>query len=520
MKRAAIYCRVSTDKQESEGTSLGSQEQACRQYAAKHGFEVVESLVVLEQHTGAELFDRPKLTQIRTAVKANEIDAVIFYAVDRLSRNTNHVGLIVTECDYHGVALECVSEPFDNTPEGKLLAAVRGFVGEVEREKIRERTMRGKRAKAEAGRVPGSGIDGYGYVKDRERGVRVIREDEAAVVRRIFEWVAEGKSVRSVVSLLNAEGIPSPSAKVPGRSGRWWTSGTNILLRNPKFKGEAVAFRYEATKVQGRRSRSVKVRDEEGWIRLPDGKTPAIVSPELWDAVQYQLSTNTGAQTRNKKHPRLLRGVVKCATCGRTMNVAKSRDAVYYRCGSRESLDGPCGGKMVRADALEAWAWNELCEIINHPHSVLAMLMEAEAANPNSALVAERDAARKALEKLDKQAANLSNVLAEADDDMPLDVLMEKLKAIQSQRKAAAARVDAVVGALAAGEKRSVNVESFVRTLDRVKQNLRNAGFDEQRLAVEALVEDIVAAGKDRKGWRINLAVAAPTDGILSTIST
>ena len=87
VQRAAIYCRVSTDNQE-RNTSLDSQEEACRQYARGLGYTVAEEHVLRETHSGAELWERPQLTQVRKAVKAGEVDALIAYAVDRLSRVT------------------------------------------------------------------------------------------------------------------------------------------------------------------------------------------------------------------------------------------------------------------------------------------------------------------------------------------------------------------------------------------------------------------------------------------------
>ncbi|MFT4040716.1 MAG: recombinase family protein, partial [Thermomicrobiales bacterium] len=393
-KRAAIYCRVSTDKQEREGTSLQSQEKGCREYAAENGFEIVESLVMLEQHTGAELYDRPKLTRIREAVKAGEIDAVIFYESDRLSRHRHHRGVVRSECEYYGVTLERVTKPLGKTPGEELLEEVTGYADEVEREKIRERTMRGKRTMAEQGRVPASGLDLYGYVKDRKQGIRTIRDDEAATVRRIYEWCAEGVPIREIARRLNAESIPAPGARVAGCSGKWWTSGLHRILRDETYKGDATAFRFKTAKLPKQRSRRAVLLPYEQRIKLPDGVTPAIVTPELWATVQARLASNTGAQTRNEREPRLLRGVVRCAVCGRPMIVEKCKQYVYYRCGSRGSLDGACGAPMVRADKLEAWAWMELSDFLDHPQNVMQMLREAAEASPDIALRAEQDAAR------------------------------------------------------------------------------------------------------------------------------
>ena len=128
--RAAIYCRVSSAGQE-DGSSLDTQEAACRAYAAEHGWTV--EAVYREVHTGAALFDRPQMSALREAVRHREINVVVAHALDRLTRNQAHLGLILYEADYAGVAVAFVTERLADTPEGRLLQSVRGFGAEVQR---------------------------------------------------------------------------------------------------------------------------------------------------------------------------------------------------------------------------------------------------------------------------------------------------------------------------------------------------------------------------------------------------
>jgi site-specific DNA recombinase len=86
VKRAALYPRVSSRGQEEEGTSLGTQEQRCREYAAARGYVVDEEHVYREVHTGTELWERPQLAKMREAVRRREVDVVVAFAIDRLSR--------------------------------------------------------------------------------------------------------------------------------------------------------------------------------------------------------------------------------------------------------------------------------------------------------------------------------------------------------------------------------------------------------------------------------------------------
>jgi site-specific DNA recombinase len=145
--RAAIYCRVSTVGQEADGTSLVTQEAHCRSYAVAQGYQVDEAYVYRDVYTGTELWERPHLTTLREAIRQHAVTVVIAYAIDRLSRDPVHLGVILSEAEHHGVAVEFVTEPLDNTPEGQLIRFVRGYAAKVEAEKIRERSIRGKRAR-------------------------------------------------------------------------------------------------------------------------------------------------------------------------------------------------------------------------------------------------------------------------------------------------------------------------------------------------------------------------------------
>ena len=82
------------------------------------------------------------------------IDVVVCYCLDRLSRDPGHGVIITQELEKHGVKLEAVTEDVDNSELGKLISYIRGYASKVEAEKIRERTMRGKKAKAKQGQIP------------------------------------------------------------------------------------------------------------------------------------------------------------------------------------------------------------------------------------------------------------------------------------------------------------------------------------------------------------------------------
>jgi len=283
--RVAVYCRVSSAGQE-DNSSLATQEQQCRAYAAERGWTVVG--VYREVHSGAELFERPQLTALREAVRRGEADAVVAFALDRVSRNQAHLGFLLSEWDHAGVALGLVTEELVDTPEGRLLQSVRGFVAEVERMKIRERTSRGLRARVEGGKPMVGCRPPYGYRWEGEKKSRLVPDPErAAVVQWIFDAALRGESLRSTAHRLTADMVPTPT----GRSTTWSASAIHRMLTNPAYSGKLSAYRY--TKERGANGGyRVRLRDPGEHMVLPVGAIVPMVTPEEHRAILIRLETN------------------------------------------------------------------------------------------------------------------------------------------------------------------------------------------------------------------------------------
>jgi site-specific DNA recombinase len=245
--RVAIYVRVSTSGQE-DNYSLATQEAACRAWCQERGHIV--AAVFREVWTGAEVFERPVLTTLRSEMRAGAFDVLLVYALDRLSRDTNHQGLVLSEAEHAGVLWQSVTEDIDNSPQGKIMRAVIGGMAELERLKIAERTQRGKRARIESGKPSVGCRAPFGYrwsslAKDRLE----LDPLTAPVVHRIITSIAGGTSARQMALTLMHEGVPTPT----GRSAKWHVSTIRTLLANPVYGGESVANRWTVTKVKGKR---------------------------------------------------------------------------------------------------------------------------------------------------------------------------------------------------------------------------------------------------------------------------
>ncbi|MFC2022484.1 recombinase family protein, partial [Chloroflexota bacterium] len=273
MKKAAIYPRVSTDNQETEGTSLQTQLEACREYCQDKGYEVAYRFS--EAYSGLTL-DRPKLNELRELVRNEQIDVLVVYCLDRLSRDPTHGVILTQELEKHHVTLEAVTEDVDNSELGKLISYIRGFASKLEAAKIKERTMRGKKARAREGRMPGGFHRTYGYdyipVSQKDGGRRIVNEPEAKWVRQIYQWlVSDGMATPTITNKLRALNAPTKEGKA------WCRQSVLAILKNPAYAGKTFAFTTLNNKKHG--------KPESDWIEIP-GVTPAIISQDIFDAAQ------------------------------------------------------------------------------------------------------------------------------------------------------------------------------------------------------------------------------------------
>ncbi|MGD0353730.1 MAG: recombinase family protein [Dehalococcoidia bacterium] len=188
--KAAIYCRVSTDDQQKEGTSLQSQKDGCLKKAFELGYEVPDEFIVLETFSGLAL-DRPKLSELRQWVKDKDVDIVIAYTLDRLTRDPGHFIILQEEINRAGVVLDLVTETIESSDLGKLVVYIKGFAAKLEAEKIRERTTRGRKSRAQMGKLPTGGVNLYGYDYDSTTGKRKVNDYQASVVAMMFRWLIE-----------------------------------------------------------------------------------------------------------------------------------------------------------------------------------------------------------------------------------------------------------------------------------------------------------------------------------------
>jgi site-specific DNA recombinase len=270
--KAAIYCRVSTEGQEQEGSSLQTQLEACLKYCKGKKYEVTHQF--REAFSGLSL-ERPELDKVREVVRSGDIDVLVVYSLDRFSRSPVHGVILLEELEKSAVMLEAATEQVDNSEAGKLIFYIKGYAAKLDAERRRDATGRGKKALLKAGKLPqGTGAGLYGYKWIPEYKKRIPIEHEVKVVKRIFEMGAEGIGCFRIAKKLNQDNIPT-------KTGKGWEARTvTRILQNPAYIG--ITIFGQTSGKEG------KARPKEEWHILPD-VTPAIIEEELFNRAQKAL---------------------------------------------------------------------------------------------------------------------------------------------------------------------------------------------------------------------------------------
>src|SRR3984893_17482679 len=188
-KLIAIYARVSTARQEEDGT-IETQLGVLREFAQQNNCIVVREYI--DDGWSGDILARPSLDQLRADVTKKIWQAVLIYDPDRLARRYSYQELVMDELRERHVEVLFITVSTPKNSEEKILHGVRGLFAEYERAKIAERFRLGKLRKVKDGHVLVTEAPyGYTYIPKRgsEHGYFVIAEEEARVVRMIFGWV-------------------------------------------------------------------------------------------------------------------------------------------------------------------------------------------------------------------------------------------------------------------------------------------------------------------------------------------
>ncbi|MFZ5824171.1 MAG: recombinase family protein [Bacillota bacterium] len=343
VKAPAIYARVSSEDQVS-GTSLDDQVDKCLKQAAVYGWEIPRERIYIDDGYSGSTLDRPQMARLRAAVAAGEVDCVMVFKLDRLSRNIRDtVNLVLEEWSKtHKVVFRSVTEDFNtNSPLGTLIFSILASFAHFERDVIRDRTENGRRRRFGQGRRAVAAPP-FGYTYGEVAGTMVVVPEQAEVVKKIFHLYLKGYGFMKIATELNGAGYRSASGAL------WTDHSVRYIAVNEVYTGK------------------VKYSGE-----YAPGNHEPIIDQETFDAVQELRKEREWLGGRSVGSSFLLAGLMRCKSCGHMMFTQPSTESkrkrkdgteyvtynqAYYLCGGRyKKGNGFCTCGHIQQDVLEEY---------------------------------------------------------------------------------------------------------------------------------------------------------------------
>ncbi|MDD5703451.1 MAG: recombinase family protein [Dehalococcoidales bacterium] len=307
-----LYARKSSESDERQAMSIDSQIKEMSDLARKEGIKIVK--VVQESYSAKQSGQRPVFMQLLTDIRLGEVNGLLTWAPDRLSRNAGDLGSLVDLMDDKKlVQIRTYSQSFTNTPSEKFMLMILCSQAKLENDNKGENVKRGIRAKCEMGWRPC--MPPIGYYNRAMAGIKdvVVDPDRGPFITKMFEHAAKGESGRTIKAWLDRIGATS-------RKGKPVTlSLVYLMLKNPFYYG---TFEYPI--------------GSGTWYK---GAHEPLITKELFDKAQKQLNTTQKAKWGSKEFP--FRRFLTCYSCGstivgeekfKTLKNGKKNRHIYYHC--------------------------------------------------------------------------------------------------------------------------------------------------------------------------------------------
>lgn len=453
MSRYAFYGRTSSDTQKKDET-IETQLKAARDWSERTGLRMREHYLDDGVSSKTPFAERAHGARLLADARQGRLTHVLAYSFRRLGRDQLDTLQTVKALSDLGVRVQSICEPVPDGSEDDVAVLMIGVLtsfGQYDWVQLRRLLSAGKEKWAGEGYWPG-GPPPFGYQLAGERRKRLARnEEELRSLRRIGDLYLTGEySQHRLSDLLNADGTPTPKAMRDGRDGyRWTGSLLCALLSNPLYTGRIM------------------------WRGAEVARDPslAVFTEEEFGRIQEVTRSNRAYSSRNSKREYLLRGMVKCAVpagagvCGKALcgwtggTWAQQRqpqprggrtraDGVgYYRCCSRYSKGGQCGGMSVNAAKLEGAVWRWCLEAIADPEAYIDRVRASLQSEPDvgAARARLRDLAALEEDKRQARARALGMVvrgtMMEADAVPILEELQAEAEALAAERERLERRV-------------------------------------------------------------------------------
>ncbi len=370
-----LYYRLSRDE-DAELNSLNNQRNILVEYANANNHEIVgESF---DDNVSGMHFNREGISKIYEQVENKAIEAIIVKDLSRLGRHRTQTAMFIDYLREHDVRVLSVTENIDTSNEDDdLMIGFKGIFNDMYARDISKKIRAGYKQKQKNGIVITVPL---GYFKDKNTNEIVIVEEEAEIVRKIFDFYLSGYGLKAIAKKLNDEGIKSHqyyqnkmynkklSCNKPEITGRYLWVNTTVkrILQNEFYIGTVTCHKTYTSKINHIR----KALPEEEQFKH-EKFAPAIISKDKWEQVQFLLSSkrnnNVRASSSNPCHR--YTGLIECGDCGCTFVCKKRKwkdklDHIEYNCnGYHRYGKEHCTAHRIDEEYLDKLIYNELMSI-------------------------------------------------------------------------------------------------------------------------------------------------------------
>ncbi|MBE2199609.1 MAG: recombinase family protein [Anaerolinea sp.] len=489
MKIAAIYARVSTQRQAEEAT-IASQIDQLEQFANQNSYHIPPEYRFIDEAVSGKSLHRPALTRLRDSAMTGEIATILCLSPDRLSRNLGIQQLLTAEWQQMNVTLIFVHHPpSGNMAHDQMLLNLQGVFAEYKRTVISDRMQRGRRYKLRQGHsVPWPAPYGYDYVRAIEQsGSRwEVNLVQAAVVKQIFAWYTQDDLTTYGIAVhLNEQQIAGPEG------GEWQATTVSRILYQSGYRGIAYYGRKQQDfsgvgqprkQGNGRLERPrYQQRPVDEWIEVA---VPPLVDEKIWQQAQEKRHMNQQNAQRNSRRAYLLRGLLVCAICGHTLQGRAQGGHTYYRCshgGKQRSVGVPAHTCTIRGDMAEAQVWAALTDLLRQPEQIEAAwkTQQETEQQPASQLSRWRQRQR----ELETQSRRLLDAYQNG---------VIELEELTNRRNPLLTELQTLQTRLAVAEKAAAVELSLEQFTTRIEEALQATDMETRQEVIRLLIEQIV----------------------------
>lgn len=434
---AAVYVRLSKeDGDKIESDSITSQKDILSEFVNHKDDIKISDFYIDDGWSGAN-FERPAFSRMMSDIYAKKVNCVIVKDLSRFGRNyadsSRYIDDIFVKLNIRFIALNSGVDTISKHTNPATQCITVGIQNVINESYIANTSV-SIRGALDINRKQGKFIGSfatYGYLKDPDDYHKLVIDDEAAeVVRTIFKWFIEGKSVIGITKNLNALGIPNPSEYKrqkgfnykhtnKNNDGLWCDSTVRRMLRNQMYIGNMVQGKSTNLSYKIKKCRA-KPKDE--WI-IVEGTHEPIIDKETFEKAQSLFNRNTRTSPK-KTEVDLFSGFVKCADCHRAMSKKVNNHAYgvyrYYRCvtASKKSKTA-CSPHSIRIDVLEKTVLSSIQNMID-----TAVELEKILDKINKQAVKNGDTlTKKALDKLKSDRENIKKISLDLYPDYKANII-------------------------------------------------------------------------------------------------